>query len=461
VKGEKLGVVYNSGLDDWLRRSEVGVVEVEPQTLWFYSRGSPEPYRVAEEELERVSGLPGTKLIHGIGFAVGGSIPPERTQLAPLRRTIEVLRPAWVSEHLAFNAFDDGDGAQLTGFMLPPRQTPEGVRAAVRSIRSLADELDLPFAVETGVSYLQPRGDEMPDGAFVAEIIEAADCGLVLDLHNLWTNERNGRQPAREFIAQLPLERVWEIHLAGGEERHGYWLDGHCDGVPEPVLELLREVVPRLPKLGALVFELFPTHLQRLGPAWIGDQLATIRAALDDPRPAELPSPPSWQAPSGGPDPTTWEQALGRVVLGFDPRDELERELHSDGGVALVQELLQEFRSSMFASAMPLSCRLLLLTLGPARVTELLTRFAHRRSPERFASSEAMAFVAWLADQQLEIPYLSDILAYERAVIEAATTARPAVARLTHDPLVLCRALANGRLPQSPRPGNYEVELTP
>ena len=135
------------------------------------------------------------------------------------------------SEHLSFNRAAGDDGPFGSAFFLPPRQTESGVEAAVAAIAALRAELDVPFSFETPVSYLQPRADEIADGAFVAAVAEAADCGILLDLHNIWTNERNGRQSAREFLAQLPLDRVSEVHLAGGLERSGFWLDAHSGGL--------------------------------------------------------------------------------------------------------------------------------------------------------------------------------------------------------------------------------------
>jgi len=90
----------------------------------------------------------------------------------------------------------------------------------------VAPHLPVPFAVETGVNYLQPCAGEMSDGAFVAAVAEAADCGIVLDLHNLWANETERPPAGGAVLAELPLERIWEVHLAGGSEFQGYWLDG-------------------------------------------------------------------------------------------------------------------------------------------------------------------------------------------------------------------------------------------
>jgi uncharacterized protein (UPF0276 family) len=81
---------------------------------------------------------------------------------------------------------------KLAFFYLPV--TLDSVLAAVDSIRSIAYRLPVPFAVENGVNYLKPREDELSDGEFVSKVIEYANCGLVLDLHNAWNNEANGHQ---------------------------------------------------------------------------------------------------------------------------------------------------------------------------------------------------------------------------------------------------------------------------
>src|SRR3546814_3270109 len=102
----------------------------------------------------------------------------------------------------------------------------------------------------------------MTDGEFIAEIAERADCGILLDMHNLWCNQLNGRQPVDDVLATLPLERVWEIHLAGGDAVAGYWLDAHSGLVPDPLMELCRTWFPRLPNLKAVIIVNIPDYLE-------------------------------------------------------------------------------------------------------------------------------------------------------------------------------------------------------
>lgn len=103
----------------------------------------------------------------------------------------------------------------FTGSFLPPRQTGQGLETYARAIGRLRDGLGVPLAVETGVNYLRPRADEVPDGEFFGAVVETTDCGTLLDLHNVYCNEKNGRQTIDRFLSQIPLERVWEVHLAG------------------------------------------------------------------------------------------------------------------------------------------------------------------------------------------------------------------------------------------------------
>ena len=251
-----VGIVYFPGLDALFRAnaSLVDVIEIEPQTLWRCRAAGR--YEADRDVVAGIAALPQRKLVHGVGCPVGGSVPPEEEQIALFVEAICDFGAPWASEHLSFNRAYGKAGAFNAGFLLPPLQTPDGAEAAAASARALATRLPVPFAVETGVNYLRRRDGEMSDGAFVAAVAEDADCGILLDLHNLWANQRNGRQPVREFLSEIPLERVWEVHLAGGFPYAGYWLDAHSGAMPPELAELARELVPLLPNVHAILFEM-------------------------------------------------------------------------------------------------------------------------------------------------------------------------------------------------------------
>jgi hypothetical protein len=334
----------------------------------------------------------------------------------------------------------------------------------------MAEALPVPLAVETGVNYLAPRADDLADGAFTAAVLEAAGCGLLLDLHNVWTNERNGRQAVEEFLAEVPLDRVWEVHLAGGFEHRGYWLDSHSGSVPDPLLELAERVVPRLPNLRALIFELFPGYLSQVGLDLVRVQLERLHAvwaARAAPRPAVSRRQPRSAPAAEGPSPAAWENALGALVVGRPPDGPLARELAADPGIEVIRELLGEFRASMVTDTLKLTARLLMLALGGARFRALLEEHWRAAPPSLFAADEAARFAA-LLERRLprlaeEVPWLAGVLAFERAVTATLLDGVARVVAFPWDPVPVLRALAEGRLPapELVRAGSYEVELTP
>ena len=476
-----VGITYSQAVEPLLARypSLIDVVEVEPQTTWIERRDAPEHYRVPSDVLEHIAALPGRKLVHSVGVPVGGTVRPEPAQLALLQHTITRFDSPWASEHLSFNSTPEF----RTGFFLPARQTWAGVETATTSIRNLQGALSVPLAVETGVNYLRRRPDELPDGAFVSAVVQTADCGLLLDLHNVFTNAYNGRQPMEEFLAQLPLDRVWELHLAGGFEMDGYWLDAHSGAMPEVLLTIAAKVVPRLPNLKAIIFEIFPAYIPVVGLELVREQLERVRELWDQrgrvshstaspqrpmiqrnqPQPSILARA---DAADDGPSPETWEHVLGQLVIGVGHEGQDDagtvNELRSDPGIGIVRRLIREFRASSVVSVLRLTSRLLMLALGPDVFRSILDDFWSRTPPEHYASTEAEAFARYLDELHLQVPHLADVLAFERAILATLIDDQPRVVTFGWNPLPLLRALAEGHLPSDAAElGDFEIEITP
>ena len=458
-----VGIVYSSSLDPLLEACPdlIQVLEVEPQTTWIETGDVNEPYLVRTDVTADIAALPGRKLVHSIGTPVGGSVKANGAQLPLLRETVESLRAPWASEHLSFNLTPDF----FTGFFLPPRQTDRGIELYRRAVIDLRDALGVPIAVETGVNYLRPRPDEIPDGEFMAVLAERADCGILLDLHNIFCNERNGRQSIDRFLSQLPLDRVWELHLAGGFEMEGFWLDAHSGEIPEALEKICRDVIPALPNVKAIVFEIFSSFLPHFGMDRTRRELEKIhelwslrRTGARRPR---TPAAGPWPVTAAGTSPEEWERALGSMVIGREPSNPLEAALSSDPGVPLVTALIKEFRASMVVGVYRLSCRLMMLALGPDIFRALLEDFWSKTPPNQFAGTEAEAFAEYLVAKNLRLPQLQAILAFERAALRTLRDGQSRVVKFSVDPLPMLRALADGILLENPgTPGDFEIELT-
>ncbi len=459
-----VGIVYSSGLEP-LFQAHPGVVdmlEIEPQTTWLERPDRPGEILARSEVDDHLARLPYPKLVHSIGTPVGGSIPGIEAQLPLLRQTVTKLSAPWASEHLAFNLTPDF----FTGFFLPPRQTATGLEAYVPAIKRLAAAVQVPLAIETGVNYLHPRQDEIPDGEFVAELVDRADCGVLLDLHNLFANELNGRQKVWEFLKQIPLDRVWEIHLAGGFEWNGYWLDAHSGAMSDQLFALSREIIPHLPNVKAIVFEVFMSFLPSFGLDAVRAELERVRELWQLRRPvaASVFNRPAGEQ-SRSPATITveeWESTLGALAIGRSPDTPFAQELASDRGVPLMRELIHEFRASMVVAVYRLSCRLMMLALTPDVFRTILEDFWVHEPPKQYAAAEAEAFIAYLRAKNLRLPQLAKVLEFEKAAMDTVLDGESRVVKFSSDPFPLLRALADGRLPEGiPQVGDYEIELKP
>jgi uncharacterized protein (UPF0276 family) len=453
-----VGLVFTPELLPLFRAGNeaVSILEVEPQTLWQLSRAHcRETYRLNRERLAELVDLPQRKLLHSVGLPVGGSQPLEPEQIDLLRIMAGSLEPAWVSEHLSFNAFYGEGGWTSAGFLLPPLQCTEAVAGAGRKLRALAQALERPVAFETGVNYLAPQANELRDGEFFRAVAEAAHCGILLDLHNLWTNERNGRQRVEDVLSQLPLECVWEVHLAGGMELDGYWLDAHSGAVPEPVLELAAGWIPRMPNLGALIFEILDDHVAGLGLDGIAKQLEAMHS-LWKRRPSKRTV--TLNMPSGsraredlrytGDLVKRWEDTLGGLVIGRERDGEFATRLRADAGLEVLRKLVADSRAGFVTQGLQHTTTLLLASLGAAEVHTLLSEFARSCPPELFVSAEADRFASFLEAKHLPIPYLSEVIAFEHALIRAVLYGEGSTVVFEHEPTALLESLEQGRIPR-------------
>jgi uncharacterized protein (UPF0276 family) len=438
----------------------VPVVEIEPQTLWQLSRpgGAQESYFLNEERCAELAALPQPRLLHSVGLPFGGSRPLQPSQIDLLRRMIALLNPAWVSDHLSFNAMDDGDRWCDVGFFLPPRQTSSGVAVAAAKLRAFADALNMPVAFETGVNYLRRQPDEMPDGEFFASVAGAADCGILLDLHNLYANQRNGRANARDVLAQLPLHRVWEVHVAGGMAFEGHWLDAHSGAVPEAVLDLAAEWIPLMPSLGALVFEILDEHVGSLGLDGVARQVEQLRPLWElrsSTFEIHVRPPGGLGAPVDGAqldEVRAWERVLGALAIGRSPQAEMAARLAADPGIGVFRQLVADSRAAFIAQGLRYTTTLLLCTVGAASLRGLLAEFMQQRPPQLFASAEADAFASFLHHKGLSVPYLTEVLGFEHALIRAALYDEDSTVTFAHEPTALLESLEQGRLPSEARP---------
>lgn len=190
-------------------------------------------------------------LLHGIGLSLGSAegLDPERVRHTA--KVAEAVAPPWFSEHIAFTR---AGGVEI-GHLTPLPFTREAVATVARNVAELKRALPgLPILLENiAYSFVLPDA-EMTEAEFVRAVVEEADAGLLLDLENVHANARNHGYDARAYLESLPLEKVTEVHLAGGIVSGGQYVDSHTRPVPEESWKLLEWLAPRAP-IRAVIIE--------------------------------------------------------------------------------------------------------------------------------------------------------------------------------------------------------------
>jgi uncharacterized protein (UPF0276 family) len=466
-----VGLVYMAGLRPFIESNAgaIDFLEVEPQQHWFHATDPCSRLRLDVRTFDSILSLAPRHLVHSVGCPVAAVETGLDEQRSALAESIRALDPPWISEHLSFDRFNEGARKSHAGFLLPPIQSDESIAVAARNLRRLKEVAGRATLFETGVNYLRPWPGELPDGQFFAAVAEAADCGILLDLHNLFTNERNGRQPMRDVVDSLPLDRVVEVHIAGGEWLNGYWLDAHSQLAPSELWERASDIVRALPNLKAITFEIMDEALvgEGIAESALREELERLRilwqsrasrapAVTPPPRPATRAG--TWSLPALA----EWQTALGALANDAPHPSTLTSVLARDPGVAILKTLVRAVRMGTLVDALQLSSRLLRLTLGPDRLQRVLEDYARTHSPLPYATDEVRRFGGWLRMQGLEVSVLEDVLGLEEACCRAIADGRRETARFSHDPDAVVAALLAGKVPHEPRLASpITLEISP
>ncbi|MGW3030700.1 DUF692 domain-containing protein [Streptomyces sp. NPDC001178] len=221
-----------------------------------------------------------TVIPHGVSLGLGGADRPEEHRLTALAERAEALGAPLVTEHIAFVRA----GGPLTasplleaGHLLPVPRTRDALDVLCENVRIAQDALPVPLAVENIAALISWPGEEMTEGQFLYELADRTGVRLLIDVANLHTNHVNRGEDPAKALAELPLEAIAYVHVAGGFARDGVWHDSHAHPVPQPVLDILTDLAARVSPPGVLLErdENFPE------PAVLEGELEAIRAAVE------------------------------------------------------------------------------------------------------------------------------------------------------------------------------------
>ncbi len=173
---------------------------------------------------------------HGVGLNLGGPDALDENYVRGLEALTREIAAPFFSDHLSYSRL----GGVYLHDLLPLPFSEAAVEHVVPRIVQASSQVGLPFVLENPSYYAQMPGQTLDEAAFLGAVLEGADCGLLLDVNNVYVNARNHGYDPQAFILRLPLERVVQIHLAGHLRTPERLIDTHGDRVCDEVWDLYR-----------------------------------------------------------------------------------------------------------------------------------------------------------------------------------------------------------------------------
>jgi len=187
--------------------------------------------------------------LHGVSLSIGSADPLNRDYLRKLKSLVDRIDPALVTDHLCWTGVD---GANLHD-LLPLPFTDEAVDHVAGRVRLVQEFLGRRILLENASAYVSFKHSTMSEWDFMSAIAVRADCGILLDVNNLYVNAYNFGFDAETYLKALPSERVGQFHLAGHTNKGSYFFDTHDGHVIESVWDLYRRAVERFGEASTLI----------------------------------------------------------------------------------------------------------------------------------------------------------------------------------------------------------------
>jgi uncharacterized protein len=229
-----VGLGYRRELSGWIRSRPRGVDCLEITAEHFFDDDCEEHFA----ELRRSFRL----YVHGLGLSLGTPGPLDAGRVEQFARVVRAANPDWISEHVAFTRSGEID----LGHLNPVPPTREALEVIAEHAREVAARCGKPMLLENITSYLKLDGP-LSETEFLNELCERADCGLLLDVTNLFINSRNHRFDPLAWLREIEPRRIQQLHIVGYSREGDRYVDGHAQPIQEELIELAMAVIDYAP----------------------------------------------------------------------------------------------------------------------------------------------------------------------------------------------------------------------
>ena len=188
-------------------------------------------------------------VLHGVSLSIGSTEPLDFGYLAKVKELARRVEARWVTDHLCWT----GVAGRNMHDLLPLPLSEESLEHVATRVRTVQDFLERPVHLENPSTYLELTASTMGEAEFLARLTETADCGLLLDVNNVFVSAFNHGWDAEAYVDAIPADRVVQVHLAGHTDKGTHLLDTHSDHVRDEVWELYERLVRRIGPVTTLV----------------------------------------------------------------------------------------------------------------------------------------------------------------------------------------------------------------
>ncbi|MDB6125443.1 MAG: putative protein family [Pedosphaera sp.] len=240
VEVDMIGVGYRRPLAKWIESRPTGLECLEITAEHFYDGG--------EEKLATLK-KNYHLFVHGLGLSLGTPGTLDKSRLESFAKVSALANPDWISEHVAFTRTSEVD----LGHLNPIAPTRESIKVIADHAREVSERCRKPIILENITSHIRLQG-ELSETDFLNSVCEAADCGLLVDVTNLFINSRNHGFDPVKWLHELEPRRITQLHIVGYSMENGRYLDGHATEVQTELLELAGAVIEYAP-VKAIILE--------------------------------------------------------------------------------------------------------------------------------------------------------------------------------------------------------------
>lgn len=188
-------------------------------------------------------------VMHGVSLSIGSQDALNREYLKQLRALSRRIEPKWISDHLCWTGAHGLNAHDL----LPLPYTEEALKHVATRVGEVQDFLGRRILLENVSSYVSYPESEMSEWEFLREIATRADCLILLDINNIYVSSVNHEFDPHDYLQAIPVERVWQFHLAGHRNHGDYIIDTHDEPVIDPVWDLYAQAVRRFGRVSAMI----------------------------------------------------------------------------------------------------------------------------------------------------------------------------------------------------------------